>query len=133
LNAYENQDVVETIIEKTGRGAHVSFDALGNPTTCLNSVRCLRKRGRHIQVGLLLNEESTPPIPMDMVLANELQIFGSHGIQAHEYPLLLDLIISGKINPKSLVQKTVSLEESIVELEKMDTYEIKGMTIIDKF
>ena len=49
---------VQAIRELTGGGAHVSLDALGPPVTCVNSVRCLRRRGRHAQVGLLLGRRA---------------------------------------------------------------------------
>lgn len=78
--------VVDAIREITGGGAHLSIDALGHSATALNSVRCLRKRGRHVQVGLMLAEHARAPMPMDRVIAWELEIKGSHGMQAHRYP-----------------------------------------------
>jgi hypothetical protein len=56
----------------------------------------LRRRGRHIQVGLLLAEQSTPAIPMSKVIAHELEILGSHGMQAHRYAALFALIEAGR-------------------------------------
>ena len=47
-------DTAAVIAEITGGGAHVSIDALGSPSVAADSVRCLRRRGRHVQVGLLL-------------------------------------------------------------------------------
>ena len=44
----------------TGGGAHVSLDALGSAATCAASVRGLRRRGRHVQVGLLLGDGAAP-------------------------------------------------------------------------
>ena len=55
------------------------------PTTCFNSIANLRRRGRHVQVGLMLGEHAHPQIPMDKVIAHELEIFGSHGMQAFRY------------------------------------------------
>jgi alcohol dehydrogenase len=46
-------DVATVIGEVTGGGAHASLDALGSPAVAATSVRCLRRRGRHVQVGLL--------------------------------------------------------------------------------
>ncbi|WP_291415405.1 zinc-binding dehydrogenase [Actinophytocola sp.] len=54
------------IAELTGGGAHVSVDAVGSPVTAVNSVRSLRRRGRHVQAGLLLGTAATPPLPMDL-------------------------------------------------------------------
>ncbi|MBP0649985.1 zinc-binding dehydrogenase, partial [Mycobacterium tuberculosis] len=82
IDARETPDVVAAIRDITGGGAHVSIDALGSPTTCFHSIANLRRRGRHVQVGLMLADHSEPKIPMARVIAHELEIFGSHGMQA---------------------------------------------------
>ena len=51
INASRSGAVAEDIRTVTGGGAHVSMDALGSTVTCTNSVDCLRKRGKHIQVA----------------------------------------------------------------------------------
>ena len=56
VNASRVADVTEAVLEITKGGAHVSLDALGHPTTCFNSINNLRRRGRHVQVGLMLAE-----------------------------------------------------------------------------
>lgn len=48
INAKQVADVSDAIKTISGRGAHVSIDALGSQETCFNSVACLRKRGKHI-------------------------------------------------------------------------------------
>ena len=45
LNATQTEDVVESVVDLTKGGAHLSLDALGSPTTCFNSIANLRKRG----------------------------------------------------------------------------------------
>lgn len=52
INVNDFQDVPAAVVDATGGGAHVSMDALGNKVTCFNSIESLRKRGRHLQVGL---------------------------------------------------------------------------------
>jgi alcohol dehydrogenase len=133
INANKVNNVVEAIKEITKGGAHVSIDALGHPTTCFNSISSLRKRGKHIQVGLMLAENSTPQIPMSKVIANELEILGSHGMQAYRYEEMLAMIKSGKLVPEKLIGKTISLEESIEALMKMDQFEGTGVTVITRF
>ncbi len=86
INAHETDDVAGRIHELTGRGAHVSVDALGSAVTCANSISCLRKRGRHVQVGLLAGDQYRPRLPMEQVIARELEIVGSHGMQARPLP-----------------------------------------------
>ena len=132
INARENTDVADSIREITGGGAHLSLDALGSAETCSNSIRSLRKRGRHIQVGLLAGEDYLPRTPMHEVIARELQLFGSHGMQAHMYGELLDMIASTTLNPMALVGKTVSLDEVPQELAKMSDFHGVGITVVDR-
>jgi alcohol dehydrogenase len=133
ISAKNSNDIVGEIKELTRGGAHVSLDALGHPETCFNSVANLRKRGRHVQVGLMAGSNRHPKIPMDQVIANELEILGSHGMQAHKYPQMLEMIKAGKLSPEKLIERTVSLEESIRILPEMDQFKNSGVTVINSF
>ena len=133
INAADAADVVGDVLDATGGGAHLSIDALGSPDTCFNSIASLRKRGKHVQVGLMLAEHSRPAIPMDKVVANELELVGSHGMQAHRYPELLAMIETGKLAPEKLVGRTIRLEESPDALADMDSFDGTGVTVINSF
>ena len=133
MNATKVPDVVEAVLELTGGGAHVSVDALGHPTTCFISISNLRKRGRHIQVGLMLAEDSLPRIPMGKVIGNELELLGSHGMQAHRYDAMMAMIQSGKLAPEKLIGRKISLEQSIEALVNMDRFEAVGVTVVTQF
>ncbi len=133
IDASEVSDIVEAVRDATGGGAHVSIDALGHPSTCFNSISCLRRRGRHVQVGLMLGEQATPPIPMDRVVAHELRIMGSHGMQAYRYEAMLEMLRSGKLDPRKLVGKRITLEEAPAALMGMDRFEALGVSVIDRF
>lgn len=125
-------DLPGAVREITGGGAQVSMDALGNPKTCFNSVACLAKRGRHVQVGLLLGEQSRPALPMDMVVARELEIYGSHGIQAHRYGAMLGMAASGLLHPQLLVTDRYTLQEGVEFLQRMDSFPGSGIRVIDR-
>ena len=133
INATEADDVVAAVQDLTGGGAHVSIDALGNPATCFNSISNLRKRGKHVQIGLMVTDHRHPAVPMGKVIGHELEILGSHGMQAHRYPAMLAMIRSKKLQPEKLIGKTISLEEATAELPKMDNFSGFGVTIIDQF
>jgi len=133
LNAGKEKDIPKAIQDISGGGAHVSIDALGSSITCRNSILCLRKRGRHVQVGLMVGDDSEPSLPMGPVIGRELELLGSHGMQAHRYPEMLQMIVSGKLRPEMLLGKTVSLEESLRELETMGNFGATGITVIDRF
>jgi alcohol dehydrogenase len=126
-------DLPAVIRDLSGGGAQVSLDALGSRETCRNSILCLAKRGRHVQVGLMEAEDRDPPVPMQVVIARELEIFGSHGMPAHSYGSMFELIRTGKLGPEHLVRKTVSLEEAARELIAMGEFVGVGVTVIDRF
>ncbi len=123
---------VKEITELTGGGAHVSLDALGSAATCGNSVRCLRKKGRHVQVGLLIGEGKPVPLPFGEVISKELEVVGSHGMPARSYPALLELITAGVLSPQKLIAKTIPLAEAGAELEAMGSFAQRGVTVIDQ-
>ena len=124
-------DVAERVREVTGGGAHASLDALGSPATAVASVMSLRRRGRHVQVGLLLGDASTPPLPMDRVVAQELEVHGSHGMAAHEYPAMLAMIEDGTLRPELLVGEVIDLEAAGAALAAMDRPPAgAGMTVV---
>ncbi|MEL7123586.1 MAG: zinc-dependent alcohol dehydrogenase family protein, partial [Bacteroidota bacterium] len=131
VNAAKSANVIEEIKALTNGGAHVSMDALGNPTTCFNSIANLRKRGKHIQVGLMTGNHQHPKVPMDRVIADELEILGSHGMQAFKYPEMLEMIKQGKLQPQKLIERTITLEESTKELPKMNEFKSKGVLVVD--
>jgi alcohol dehydrogenase len=133
INAVKTENVVDSVINITRGGAHVSIDALGSPTTCFNSVANLRKRGKHVQVGLMVGAHKHPAIPMDKVVAHELEILGSHGMQAFRYPEMMEMIRRGKLSPAKLVGSRITLEESLQELVNMDNFNGTGVTVINDF
>jgi alcohol dehydrogenase len=133
VNSRQVENTIEAIKDITGGGAHVSIDALGSPEICFNSISSLRKRGRHIQVGLMEAEHRQTSTPINLVVANELEILGSHGMQAHKYAEMLEMIRHGKLQPQKLIGKTVSLEDAAQELVNMNSFTATGVTVIDKF
>jgi alcohol dehydrogenase len=124
------EEPVKAIRELTGGGAHVSVDALGSATTCGNSVRCLRRRGRHVQVGLLLGDERNVAIPMARVIAHELRLLGVHGMAVRHYDALLRAIAGGSLRPGRLVAKTIGLDEAGEELAAMGRFAQEGVTVV---
>ena len=125
-----SSDVVESIVELTGGGAHVSLDALGSPVTCVNSVTCLRRRGRHAQVGLLLGDQARVDVPMGRVIGRELQVLGVHGMAVRHYDSMLRAVASGAVSPGELVAKTISLEEVGDEVASMGSFAQEGVTVV---
>ncbi|TWT30471.1 alcohol dehydrogenase [Posidoniimonas corsicana] len=130
LNATGVDDVAAAVHELTGGGADVSVDALGARVTFRNSVLSLRRRGRHVQVGLLAGADADPPAPMGRVIGWELELLGSHGLQAHAYPALLQMIERGQLSPQQLIERTIPLQEAGAALAALDRPVGCGVTVI---
>ncbi|MEQ8308187.1 MAG: zinc-dependent alcohol dehydrogenase family protein [Hoeflea sp.] len=133
VNAREVADIAEAVRGITSGGAHLSLDALGSVATCVNSIMSLRKRGRHVQVGLMAGEHSLPPVPMGRVIGHELEILGSHGMQAHRYDAMFAMIEAGLLKPERLVGREITLEQSIDALTGMDSFAGTGVTVVTRF
>lgn len=113
-------DAAGSVRELTGGGAHLSLDCVGQPATCAASVASLRKRGTHVQVGLLPPERGIPPVPMHRVIADELRIVGSHGIAAHEYPGMLAFVARSGLDLAGLIGRRIGLDEAPSALRELD-------------
>ncbi|GAA5156700.1 zinc-dependent alcohol dehydrogenase family protein [Nocardioides marinquilinus] len=131
LVADATTDVPAAVADLTGGGSHVAVDAVGSEQTSADAVRSLRRRGRLAQVGLLPPVDGHPRVPMDRVIAWELDLLGSHGMAAADYPELLRLVEAGTLQPQRLVERTVTLEDAAALLPVFDRTPVAGMTIIE--
>lgn len=113
-------DQVDAVVRGTGGGAHVTIDAIGSPSTVRAAIHSLRRRGTHVQVGLMLGENAVAPLPWDRVIAWELRVIGSHGMSAVHYPALLELVERGRLRPERLIGSVVNLDGAIDALVAMD-------------
>jgi D-arabinose 1-dehydrogenase-like Zn-dependent alcohol dehydrogenase len=127
-------DVASAIAGLTGGGAHVSVDALGIAATCLNSILCLRKRGRHLQIGLTTQaEKGVVGVPIDVIVFKELRLIGSLGMQAPHFAAMLAMVEAKKVAPGKLVSRTVGLEDVSSVVASMGSYATTGVTVIDRY
>ena len=84
-----------------------------------------------MQVGLLLGDAARTALPMDLVVARELTVLGSHGMPAVDYPAMLDLVGSGALDPERLVTRRIGLDDAGAALAAMDGPTPPGITIIE--
>jgi alcohol dehydrogenase len=69
---------------------------------------------------------------MDQVVAKELEIYGSHGMAAADYPAMLELVADGTLRPDLLVGEVVGLEAAGAALAAMDRpAPFAGMTVVE--
>jgi len=131
LTADGSRDIPGSVLELTAGGSHVAIDAVGSEQTCADSILSLRRRGRHVQVGLLPPVGGHPRVPMARVIGWELDLLGSHGMAAADYPGMLALIERGELLPQALIERVISLDEAAALLPTFDTAAPAGMTMID--
>jgi len=127
----DGADIPAAVFELTGGGGHVAVDAVGNEQACSDSILSLRRRGRHVQVGLLPPVSGHPRVPMARAIAWELDLLGSHGMAAVDYPKMLELIERGVLQPQRLIERTIGLAEAAELLPRFDRATVAGMTMID--
>lgn len=127
------EDPVAAIREYSKGGVHLSLDALGHQDTCLQSINSLRKRGKHIQLGLMTGEHANTAVPMDKLISHELEILGSHGMQAAKYPELFRFIDGKDIDLHSMIGRRISLSQVPEHLPNLNKADQPGITIIDNF
>jgi D-arabinose 1-dehydrogenase-like Zn-dependent alcohol dehydrogenase len=130
IDATAVRDIGTAVIEITGGGAHVSIDAFGSQETLASSIESLRRRGRHVQVGLLPEALGRPTVPMARVVWLELTLHGSHGMAAHDYTPMLDLVASGTLKPGLLVTDVITLDEAPDALTAMSGASPVGTRVI---
>ena len=133
VNAAKDEPV-GVIMDLTKGGAHVSIDALGIATTCRNSIMSLRKRGRHLQVGLTsAAEKGEVALPIDLLVLKEASIIGTIGMPAPRFGAMLQMVESGKLKPGLLVHGRITLGEASGVLESMDRFGTVGVTVIARY
>jgi D-arabinose 1-dehydrogenase-like Zn-dependent alcohol dehydrogenase len=127
-------DPVEAVRTLTHGGAQVSIDALGITETCRNSVLSLRKLGRHVQLGHTTRKEAGyVPLPIDVILLNELRLYGIFGMQGQRFGTMLAMCEAGTLEPGRVVHQQIGLEEITGVLQAMGTYDTTGVVVINRF
>jgi alcohol dehydrogenase len=124
-------DIPAAVEDLTGGGSHVAVDAVGSEQTCADAILSLRRRGRHVQVGLLPPVGGHPRVPMERVIGWELDLLGSHGMAASDYPGMMALIEQGTLRPERLVERTVGLDETAAMLPGFDRMTVAGITVVE--
>lgn len=127
----DGTDVPGTVADLTRGGSHVAVDAVGGEQACVDAILSLRRRGRHVQVGLLPPVDGHPRLPMARVIGWELDLLGSHGMAAVDYPAMLSLVEQGILQPQRLVERTIGLDDAAALLPGFDRVTVAGMTLVD--
>ena len=127
----DGTDIPSAVGDLVEGGSDVAIDAVGSEQSCADAILSLRRRGRLVQVGLLPPIDGHPRVPMSRVIGWELDILGSHGMAAADYPSMLALIEAGSLQPQRLIERTIGLDDAAALLPGFDQAKVAGMTMID--
>ncbi|MEO1563573.1 MAG: zinc-dependent alcohol dehydrogenase family protein [Pseudomonadota bacterium] len=130
LNATTTEAVGAAIREMTGGGVHASIDALGIAATYENSIRGLRKLGRHVQVGMPVTDQIVQLPLLELVYSRQISIMGSRGIAPQGFNGLMELATAKNMDLSSLITKTIVLSGVEAALTAMDHFAAPGVTVI---
>ncbi|WP_418282741.1 zinc-dependent alcohol dehydrogenase family protein [Halorubrum sp. DTA98] len=127
-------EVSDRLRELSDGGVDVSMDALGIAETCRSSVRSVRPRGTHVQVGLTTDvERGEVSLPTDWMTRWEVSFVGSRGMPPTNYDDLFALIEASDVDPGSLVSRELALSDVSDRLAAMDDYEVRGVEVVTDF
>jgi 2-desacetyl-2-hydroxyethyl bacteriochlorophyllide A dehydrogenase len=98
-----------------GRGADISFEAVGKSDSVNIAIDLIRKGGKTVLVG---NISQVIDFPLQKVVTREIKVLGSCAI-CGEYEAVLDLIASGKINVDDQISAVAPLSEGAVWFDRL--------------
>ncbi len=108
LNPGEVERVDKAVRKLTGGGADVAFEAIGLPQTQGQAFASLRTGGRLVIVGF-----SGQPMQLDSgrTMFREMEVVGSLGCRAVDYPRVIEQVRRGTIQVRALVTGRFPLED----------------------
>jgi D-arabinose 1-dehydrogenase-like Zn-dependent alcohol dehydrogenase len=133
INA-KGTDPVKAVKQLTRGGADVAVDALGISITCRNALMSLRKRGRHVQIGMTSQQEQGEvALPIDRIVLMEIDVVGSCTMESWRYPAMLKMVERGRLKPGALVTETIPIERAFGVIEQMSSFQNVGMSVVNQF
>lgn len=105
----ESAGVAKAVRKLTGgAGADIAIEAIGNPATMKDAFSTLRPGGRLVVVGYSDHEVA---LNAGRVMYREMEIRGSLGCRPVDYPRVIELARTGRIEVASLVTARFPLDE----------------------
>lgn len=113
-------DVIKEILVITeGRGADAAVEAVGTAASIRTAIHILRKGG---SVTLIGNVSPQVDFPLQAVVTREIKVQGSCA-SCGEYPAVLEMIASGKVNVDMLISAVAPLSEGAQWFERLQRKE----------
>jgi zinc-binding alcohol dehydrogenase/oxidoreductase len=122
---HETEDVVASVKELTGGGAHVVVDHVGEATWA-KSLNAARADGRICVCGATTGPN--PPAQLHRIWWKQLTIYGSTMGTRADFEAVYDLVASGRVKP--VVDEVFPLAEAAAAHERLERGEQLGKIIL---
>jgi L-iditol 2-dehydrogenase len=120
-------DAVAAVMEYTeGVGADIAVEVVGNAAALSTAIGCTSRGG---SIGLIGNLAPDVPFPLQAVVTRELTLIGNCS-SAGEYPRAIELVASGAILVKPLINAVAPLAEGPQWFDRLYAREAGLMKII---
>jgi alcohol dehydrogenase, propanol-preferring len=116
LNPSRVPDIGRAVRKLTGGGADIAVEAIGNPATMRAAFTTLRSGGRLVVVGY---SEADVALAAGRIMYREMEIRGSLGCRPVDYPRVIELVRSGRVEIGSLVTARFPLAEINVGFDRL--------------
>jgi L-iditol 2-dehydrogenase len=112
----QDQNIKEKIKSLTnGRGADISFEAVGKNESVNLAIGLVRKGGKVVLIG---NTSPVVDFPLQKVVTGEIKVLGSCAIRG-EYAVILDLLKTGKLTVDDQISVIAPLAEGALWFKKL--------------
>lgn len=110
INASDKEDkaLLKEIRTLTGGGADIAIEAIGNPKTIVLASAAVKAGGLHCQVGYT---HHSVPMNAGRLMFREIEIKGSLGCRPVDYPKIIEMVKTGKIQLEPVVTHKFKLED----------------------
>ena len=110
INASDKEDkaLLKEIRVLTGGGADIAIEAIGNPKTIELASAAVKAGGLHCQVGYTRH---SVPMNAGRLMFREIEIKGSLGCRPVDYPNIIEMVKTGKIQLEPVVTHKFKLED----------------------
>ena len=120
---------IAQMVKSTGGKIHVAMDAIGSIDMLTHSNTILDRRGKHIQVGLVAQDQPLA-FSISRLIAYEFELIGSHGIQAFRYQAMIDFVMDKKLPLEAMIAQRLTLVEGAAFLMDMGKNQHAGVSVI---
>ena len=119
-------ELTHEVVQRTGAGADVVFEAVGRNETVLAAIDSVRKGGT---VTLIGNITPQVTLPLQAIVSRQLRLQGT-AASAGEYPEAIAMMSRGEIEVKPLITAVAPLEEGPRWFERLYAHEPNLMKIV---